>query len=104
VLIGDGRAQALSLRRRAGELRTGRRHRQAADARPFLRRRPAAWRNTSSPLAHSPADLIASIETGCLQVSDGCGKRRPTGQFNFAVEEGLLIENGDLGKAVKEPP
>jgi TldD protein len=33
--------------------------------------------------------------------SMGGGSVGPTGQFNFSVEEGYIIENGQLGRPVK---
>ena len=50
---------------------------------------------------HSKEDLINSISEGLYCKSMGGGSVGPTGQFNFAVEEGYLIEKGKLGKPVK---
>jgi TldD protein len=50
---------------------------------------------------HSPADLIASVERGLYCKAMGGGSVGPTGQFNFAVEEGYWIEDGELGRPVK---
>ena len=50
---------------------------------------------------HSPAELIGSIDNGLYCKVMGGGSVGPTGQFNFSVEEGYLIENGELGKPVK---
>jgi TldD protein len=59
-------------------------------------------RNTYiAPGPHTPADLIASIERGLYCKTMGGGSVGPTGQFNFAVEEGYQIENGRLTKPVK---
>ena len=41
---------------------------------------------------HSPEQLIASVDRGLYCKSMGGGSVGPTGQFNFAVEEGYLIE------------
>ena len=50
---------------------------------------------------HSPEELIASVEKGLYCKAMGGGSVGPTGQFNFAVEEGYLIEDGQLTKPVK---
>jgi TldD protein len=50
---------------------------------------------------HSPEELISSIDKGLYCKSMGGGSVGPTGQFNFAVEEGYRIENGELGSPVK---
>jgi TldD protein len=71
-----------------------------------------AWEYADTPLVrmrntyiaagpHSPEDLIASIDQGLYCKSMGGGSVGPTGQFNFAVEEGFLIENGQLTRPVK---
>ena len=46
-------------------------------------------------------ELIQSVERGLYCKTMGGGSVGPTGQFNFAVEEGYLIENGALTKPVK---
>jgi TldD protein len=59
-------------------------------------------RNTYiAPGPHKPEDLIASIDRGLYCKTMGGGSVGPTGQFNFAVEEGYQIENGRLAKPVK---
>tara|TARA_Y100001970_G_C13458354_1_gene473846 strand:- start:99 stop:446 length:348 start_codon:yes stop_codon:yes gene_type:complete len=50
---------------------------------------------------HKPSELIESIDQGIYCKSMGGGSVGPTGQFNFSVEEGYLIENGKLTKPVK---
>jgi MFS family permease len=50
---------------------------------------------------HTPAELIASVDQGLYCKSMGGGSVGPTGQFNFAVEEAYLIEDGQLTKPVK---
>jgi len=101
VLIENGVLKRF-LSDRAGELRTG--HARTGSGRRQSHSFAAASRMRNTFIAagpHSPADLIASIETGLYCKSMGGGSVGPTGQFNFAVEEGYLIENGELGKPVK---
>jgi len=101
VLIEAGVLRAF-LSDRAGELRTG--HRRTGSGRRQSHSFAAASRMRNTYIAagpHSPADLIASIEQGLYCKSMGGGSVGPTGQFNFAVEEGYRIENGQLTNPVK---
>ena len=101
VLIENGILRAF-LSDRAGELRTG--HRRTGSGRRQSHAFPAASRMRNTFIAagpHSPDDLIASIDRGLYCKVMGGGSVGPTGQFNFSVEEGYLIENGTLGKPVK---
>jgi TldD protein len=87
---------------RAGELRTG--HPRTGSGRRQSHNFAAASRMRNTYIAagpHSPDDLIASIDRGLYCKSMGGGSVGPTGQFNFSVEEGYLIENGTLTKPVK---
>ena len=101
VLIENGVLQRF-LSDRAGELRTG--HARTGSGRRQNHAFAAAsrMRNTYiAPGPHSPEELIASVERGLYCKTMGGGSVGPTGQFNFAVEEGFLIENGLLTKPVK---
>jgi TldD protein len=50
----------------------------------------------------SPADIISSTSRGLYAAKMGGGQVDPTtGDFVFAVSEGYLIENGQLGPAVR---
>ena len=101
VLIEKGILQGF-LSDRAGELRTG--HPRTGSGRRQSYAFPAAsrMRNTFiAPGPHSPDDLIASVDHGLYCKTMGGGSVGPTGQFNFAVDEGYLIENGTLTKPVK---
>lgn len=101
VLIEHGILRAF-LSDRAGELRTG--HPRTGSGRRQSHAYPAASRMRNTFIAagpHSPAELIASIDRGLYCKVMGGGSVGPTGQFNFSVEEGYLIENGSLGKPVK---
>ena len=101
VLIENGVLQRF-LSDRAGELRTG--HARTGSGRRQSHAFAAAsrMRNTYiAPGPHSPEELIASVERGLYCKTMGGGSVGPTGQFNFAVEEGYTIENGRLAGPVK---
>jgi len=101
VLIENGVLQRF-ISDRAGELRTG--HVRTGSGRRQSHTFAAASRMRNTYIAagpHSPEDLIASVDRGLYCKSMGGGSVGPTGQFNFAVEEGYLIENGQLTKPVK---
>lgn len=101
VLIENGVLKRF-LSDRAGELRTG--HGRTGSGRRQSHSHAAASRMRNTFIAagpHSPEQLIASVERGLYCKSMGGGSVGPTGQFNFAVEEGYLIENGQLTKPVK---
>ena len=101
VLIDQGILQRF-LSDRAGERRTG--HARTGSGRRQGHSFAAASRMRNTYIAagpHSPADLIASVDRGLYCKAMGGGSVGPTGQFNFAVEEGYLIENGACTKPVK---
>ncbi len=101
VLIENGVLQRF-LSDRAGEMRTG--HTRTGSGRRQNHAFAAASRMRNTFIAagpHSPDDLIASVDRGLYCKAMGGGSVGPTGQFNFAVEEGYLIENGRLGRPVK---
>jgi TldD protein len=101
VLIENGVLQRF-LSDRAGELRTG--HARTGSGRRQSHSFAAASRMRNTFIAagpHSPEELIASVDRGLYCKTMGGGSVGPTGQFNFAVEEGYLIENGSLGRPVK---
>ena len=101
VLIENGVLQRF-ISDRAGELRTG--HARTGSGRRQSHTFAAASRMRNTYIAagpHSPDALIASVDKGLYCKSMGGGSVGPTGQFNFAVEEGYLIKNGQLTKPVK---
>ncbi|MFM7312687.1 MAG: TldD/PmbA family protein [Cyanobium sp.] len=101
VLIENGVLRGF-LSDRAGELRTG--HRRTGSGRRQSHAFAAASRMRNTFIAagpHTPAELITSVDRGLYCKSMGGGSVGPTGQFNFAVEEGYWIENGQLGRPVK---
>jgi TldD protein len=101
VLIENGVLQRF-ISDRAGELRTG--HARTGSGRRQSHTFAAASRMRNTYIdagPHTPEELIASVDKGLYCKSMGGGSVGPTGQFNFAVEEGYLIENGQLTKPVK---
>ena len=101
VLIENGILQRF-ISDRAGELRTG--HRRTGSGRRQSHAFAAASRMRNTYIdagPHKPQELIASVDRGLYCKAMGGGSVGPTGQFNFAVEEGYLIENGELGQPVK---
>lgn len=51
---------------------------------------------------HSLDDMLAGIERGIYAKKMGGGSVQPgTGEFNFAVREAYLIENGKITKPLK---
>ncbi len=101
VLIKDGILKSF-LSDRAGELKTG--HKRTGSGRRQSHSYAAASRMRNTYISegkYKPSDLIESIDTGLYCKSMGGGSVGPTGQFNFAVEEGYLIKNGQLTTPVK---
>ncbi|KEF42707.1 MAG: hypothetical protein ER33_03980 [Cyanobium sp. CACIAM 14] len=101
VLIENGVLRRF-LSDRAGERRTG--HPRTGSGRRQSHSFAAASRMRNTYIAagpHTPEELIASVDRGLYCKSMGGGSVGPTGQFNFAVEEGYLIENGALTRPVK---
>jgi TldD protein len=101
VLIENGVLRRF-LSDRAGERRTG--HPRTGSGRRQSHAFAAASRMRNTYIAagpHTPEQLIASVDRGLYCKSMGGGSVGPTGQFNFAVEEGYLIENGGLTRPVK---
>ncbi|MEB3259696.1 MAG: TldD/PmbA family protein [Cyanobacteriota bacterium] len=101
VLIENGILRRF-LSDRAGETRTN--HPRTGSGRRQSHAFAAAsrMRNTYiAPGPHSPDQLIASVDRGLYCKAMGGGSVGPTGQFNFAVEEAYLIEQGQIGRPVK---
>ena len=101
VLIKDGVLQRF-ISDRAGELRTG--HKRTGSGRRQSHAFAAASRMRNTFIdagSHTPEQLIESVDQGLYCKAMGGGSVGPTGQFNFSVEEGYLIENGKLTKPVK---
>jgi TldD protein len=81
-----------------GVPRTGSARRQSYQFAPVAR-----MRNTYiAQGTHSTEDIFASVPSGLYAKKMGGGSVNPaTGEFNFAVEEGYLVENGKIGKPVR---
>jgi TldD protein len=55
-----------------------------------------------APGSHSDRDIIASVAHGLYCKNMGGGSVNPaTGEFNFAVREGYMIENGKIDRPVR---
>ena len=101
TLIENGVLKAF-LSDRAGERRTGQPRTGSGRRQSHGFAAASRMRNTFIAAGpHSPEQLISSVDQGLYCKVMGGGSVGPTGQFNFAVEEGYLINNGRLGKPVK---
>ncbi|MFN9630565.1 MAG: TldD/PmbA family protein [Cyanobacteriota bacterium] len=101
VLIENGILRRF-LSDRAGEARTAHPRTGSGRRQSYAFAAASRMRNTFiAPGPHAPEDLIASIDRGLYCKAMGGGSVGPTGQFNFAVEEAYLIEQGQLGRPVK---
>ncbi|MEB3335316.1 MAG: TldD/PmbA family protein [Cyanobacteriota bacterium] len=101
VLIENGILRRF-LSDRAGEARTAHPRTGSGRRQSYAFAAASRMRNTFiAPGPHSPEELIASIDRGLYCKAMGGGSVGPTGQFNFAVEEAYLIEQGQLGRPVK---
>ena len=101
VLIENGILKKF-LSDRAGEMRTGHKRTGSGRRQNYSFAAASRMRNTYINSGnHSPNDLISSIDNGLYCKSMGGGSVGPTGQFNFSVEEGYLIKNGQITTPVK---
>ncbi len=87
---------------RAGSMRTGHPRTGSGRRQSYAYAAASRMRNTYiAPGPYSFEDLLASIDRGIYCKRMGGGSVGATGQFNFAVEEAYLIENGQMGKPLK---
>jgi TldD protein len=88
---------------RAGEMRTGHPRTGSGRRQGFAYAAASRMRNTYIAPSNdiSTADLFALIEKGIYCKKMGGGSVGATGQFNFAVDEAYLIENGKVTKPLK---
>jgi TldD protein len=101
VLIENGILRRF-LSDRAGETRTAHPRTGSGRRQSYAFAAASRMRNTFIAAGpHSPEDLIQSVDRGLYCKAMGGGSVGPTGQFNFAVEEAYLIEDGQLGRPVK---
>jgi len=87
---------------RTGSVRTGHPRTGSGRRQSYAYAAASRMRNTYiAPGDHAMEDLFASIDKGLYCKNMGGGRVGPTGQFNFAVDEAYLIENGKLTKPLK---
>lgn len=87
---------------RAGSLRFGHPRTGSGRRQNFAFAAASRMRNTFiAPGNTTPDDLIASCDSGLYCKKMSGGSVGATGEFNFSVAEGYLIENGKLTKPVK---
>lgn len=87
---------------RAGSLRTGHPRTGSGRRQSYAFAAASRMRNTYiAPGDYALDDLLASVDKGLYCKRMGGGSVGATGQFNFAVEEAYLIENGKITKPLK---
>lgn len=87
---------------RAGYMRTGHPRTGSGRRQGYTFAAASRMRNTYiAPGTATIDDLFASIDKGIYCKKMGGGSVGATGQFNFAVDEAYLIENGKLTKPLK---
>jgi len=87
---------------RAGSVRTGHPRTGSGRRQDYTFAAASRMRNTYiAPGDYSMQDLFASVDKGIYCKKMGGGSVGATGQFNFAVEEAYLIENGTITKPLK---
>lgn len=87
---------------RTGSLRTGHPRTGSGRRQSYAYAAASRMRNTYiAPGDYTMDDLFASIDKGIYCKKMGGGSVGATGQFNFAVDEAYLIENGKLTKPLK---
>ncbi len=87
---------------RAGSVRTGHPRTGSGRRQNYTYAAASRMRNTYiAPGDYTLENLFASIDRGIYCKRMGGGSVGATGQFNFAVEEAYLIENGSMSKPLK---
>ena len=87
---------------RAGQTRTAHPRTGSGRRQSYAFAAASRMRNTFIAAGpHTPQELITSVDRGLYCKAMGGGSVGPTGQFNFAVEEAYLIEQGQLSRPVK---
>ncbi|HEY9693649.1 MAG TPA: TldD/PmbA family protein [Oculatellaceae cyanobacterium] len=87
---------------RAGSIRTGHPRTGSGRRQSYNSAAASRMRNTYiAPGEYTNEDLFASIDKGIYCKKMGGGSVGATGQFNFAVDEAYLIENGKITKPLK---
>jgi TldD protein len=87
---------------RAGSLRTGHPRTGSGRRQGYAYAAASRMRNTYiAPGEYKLDDLFSSIDRGIYCKKMGGGSVGATGQFNFAVDEAYLVENGKVTKPLK---
>ena len=87
---------------RAGSLRTGHPRTGSGRRQNYGYAAASRMRNTYiAPGDYSLDDLFNSVDRGIYCKKMGGGSVGATGEFNFAVDEAYLIENGEMTKPLK---
>ncbi|MBD1910470.1 MULTISPECIES: TldD/PmbA family protein [unclassified Leptolyngbya] len=87
---------------RAGSMRTGHPRTGSGRRQGYTYAAASRMRNTYiAPGNFDVKDLFASVDKGIYCKNMGGGSVGATGQFNFAVSEAYLIENGEITKPLK---
>ncbi len=87
---------------RAGAIRTGNPRTGSGRRQSYAYAAASRMRNTYiAPGNYTTDEIFASIEKGIYCKKMGGGSVGATGQFNFAVDEAYLIENGKVTKPLK---
>jgi TldD protein len=87
---------------RAGSMRTGHPRTGSGRRQGYAYAAASRMRNTYiAPGKFSMDDLLGSIDKGIYCKKMGGGSVGATGEFNFAVDEAYLIENGKMTKPLK---
>ena len=102
VLIRDGVLESYMVDR-WGALKTGYRATGSGRRQDYTFAPTSRMRNTFLERGTTPrADLFAGIELGLYAKAMGGGQVRPgSGEYNFAVNEGYMIRNGEIAEAVR---
>ncbi|MEM9976807.1 MAG: TldD/PmbA family protein [Cyanobacteria bacterium P01_D01_bin.2] len=87
---------------RAGSVRTGHPRTGSGRRQNYTFSAASRMRNTYIDTGdYSLDDLFASVDRGIYCKKMGGGSVGPTGQFNFAVDEAYLVENGKITRPLK---
>lgn len=101
-LIKDGKLTSF-LVDRVGELRTGHKRTGSGRKQSYKFAPASRMRNTFiEPGKYEKAEMISTIKNGIYAKQMGGGSVNPgTGEFNFSVAEGYLIEDGKVTRPIK---
>ena len=81
-----------------GTFSTGNGRRESYESKPI----PRMTNTFIAPAAIAPSEVVKSVQKGLLVKKMGGGQvNTVTGDFVFEVQEGYIIENGDIGEPVR---